>query len=278
MLTYNPRKMNKLILIGFIGIICLCGSTKAINKPSLSAADSSSNNAVTLLAPARSMNVIKINVSQLTSLKFEGQYERALGQKISIALGANLAASRNLPKQYTKSDPTGALASFKSTSWALTPELRWYPGSKKGAPNGFYIAPYAKFRKSNLESDVPYPYTDLNGQVITKTISMSGSYTGLGFGMLIGSQWIIGKHFSIDWYIAGGHVGPGKLNIEASSTGLMLSQADQDAIQQTIDQIDVPVVSDILNKVEINNNSVKLDTPFPYFGIRAAGINLGFAF
>lgn len=263
-------------LIAFIG--CLLHVSLAASPFNVTADSTAKNDVTLLLAPARSKNVIKINVSQLTSLKLEGQYERALGQKISIALGGNLAASRSLPKQYTKSDPTGALASFKSTSWALTPELRWYPGSKKGAPNGFYIAPYAKFRKSNLESDVPYPYTDLNGQVITKTISMSGSYTGLGFGMLIGSQWIIGKHFSIDWFIAGGHVGPGKLNIEASSTGLVLSQADQDAIRKNINQIDVPVVSNILDKVEINSNSVKLNTPFPFFGLRVAGINLGFAF
>lgn len=263
----------------FIALIgCLLHVTFAAS-PYNATADSTAKNDVTLLLlPARSMNVFKVSLTQLTSLKLEAQYERALGQKFSIALGGNFAASRNLPKQYTKNDPTGALASFKSNSWALTPELRWYPGSKKGAPNGFYIASYGKFRKSSLQSDVPYPFTDSNGQVITKTLSMSGSYTGVGIGLLIGSQWIIGKHFSIDWYIAGGHVGPGKLNIEASSTGLALSQADQDAIRTTINQIEVPVVSTILNKVEINSNSVKLDTSFPYFGVRAAGINLGFAF
>ena len=238
-------------------------------------------------------NVIKFNLSGLAFKNFAFQAERAIWKPFSFALGYSLMPKRYLPSVIENQLPSDsiftAVKSFNYSSHSITPEIRFYPGGFiKGAPKGFYLAPYARYSVTKIAMtapDITYASVDAAGvtTMITEKITIEGSSKGLAFGMLIGSQWIIGQHFSIDWFILGGHTGTGTISVQSKSSMNVPSSAVpafesavNDKLSNIESKIPMKLVSDL--KATITPHDVIIKGNSKVIGIRAAGINIGFAF
>ena len=93
---------------------------------------------------------------------------------------------------------------------------------------------------------------------------------------MIGSHFNIGKSFSLDWFILGGHVTSTKMSL--TSPGLSLSPSEQADIKsemntQLADQSFIKNYS-----VATSPTSVSLDGSFTFFGLRGFGLNFGYRF
>lgn len=214
-------------------------------------------------------NVVKLNLMALAFTNISLQYEHAFGEKISGALGFTIMPSRSLPSSIA-SDPM--LANTTISDWSITPEFRWYPGTKQGAPRGFYIAPYLRYSKTNI--DIPFDVT-LTGQA-PHTYNIEASYSGIGGGMMFGAQWIIKDVFSIDWWILGGHYGSGSAAVSLNDALIgSLSQAQKDELKAELDGIEVPGGT-VKSSISGNNATVNVEN-LMYFGLRT-GLTIGYAF
>jgi hypothetical protein len=139
----------------------------------------------------------------------------------------------------------------------------------KGHGRGFYIAPFyrvARYKTNTLSFDY-------QGAGTSGTINLSGTLTSNTAGILFGSQWFIGKHVVLDWWLFGPHYGSGKGDFEGTSTK-PLTQQEQDDLRQTLNDIDIPLTDKTVN-VTANRASLKLSGPWA--GIRS-GISIGVRF
>jgi hypothetical protein len=227
--------------------------------------------------------VIKLNLSQLAFTNISMQYEFAFHKNFSAALGGSYLLPRNIPSQFFTPSSNGSGYQLpKFGGWAVTPEIRFYPGKKvkHQAPHGFYLAPYFRYSKYSLNSS----YVNIDSASGShQNYDVKASYSGFTAGLMIGSQWIIGKHFSIDWWIIGGGYGKAKFKINAESTDgtLHMSQQEQDDLKRDI-QDNIGELGSFGNgevTVETTHNSATATvTGLPMTSIRGFGLTLGFAF
>jgi hypothetical protein len=118
-----------------------------------------------LRAQENKKNVLTLSLTNLCILTPTLYYERVIGEKTSIQLGA----------YYTGVEREDV----KFSGLGVIPEFRFYPGSY-GAPRGFYCAPYVKYQNYSQ----------------SKTIELAGipsrdakaTLTGIGGGLIIGGQ------------------------------------------------------------------------------------------
>jgi hypothetical protein len=215
---------------------------------------------------------IKLNLTQIAFKNISLQGEYGFHKKMTVALGYS-----NLLKHEIGFYKTDALYSApKFSAWAITPEFRFYPGAtdEKPAPNGFYIAAYLRYAKYKLEQVVSY--TD------TKTYSATANqtYSGANVGIMIGRQWIIGKHFSLDWWIVGAGYGKAKYNYTWDDPTANLTAKQQADIANN--------AKDYLNSISLFGSSVDVNTTshsasisvsgLPMYSFRFMGLCLGYAF
>jgi len=221
-------------------------------------------------------NAIKINLTGLLLKNYSFQYERILNRKISLAVSFRTMPETTIPFKntiidLTDNDPDAkdVLESLKLSNTAITPEVRFYL-SKKGFGRGFYIAPfyrYASFKASNVK----FSYTNtLNTE---SDILLAGKVTAHTGGLLFGSQWTIGKHICLDFWILGPHYGSGKGNF-TGTTSTPMTPAEQNDLRQELEDFDIPLTDKTVT-VTANGATVKLDGPWG--GIRS-GISLGIRF
>ena len=213
-------------------------------------------------------NVVKLNLFALAFTNFSLQYERVFNEKTSGALGFSVMPSRNLPSSLS-SDPI--LAKTTLSDWSITPEFRWYPGTKKGAPHGFYLAPYLRYSSTSIL--MPFDFTETSGAITTYKID--ANYSGFGGGVMLGAQWLINEKFSIDWWILGGHYGSGSASVAMKADFSALSATDRAKLETDLNGIAIPVGT---IKSTISNSEAKIDiSSLPYFGVRS-GLTIGWAF
>lgn len=228
-------------------------------------------------------HVIKLNASQLALKNISLQYELGFHKNMSVALGYSNFLRREIPSQIYSNDKADGYQLPYMKGWAITPEFRFYPGKKeeKQAPHGFYLAPYMRYSKYTLGAD--YIEIDATTKAIRK-YEMTGTYKGSTVGLMLGSQWIVGKHFSFDWWILGGGVGKAKLVLEAKGSGLNLTPAQQDDLKSNVtDNLgELGKFSKGAVAIETTSNSAKITiSGVPMTSIRGAlvaGFNFGFKF
>ncbi len=226
--------------------------------------------------------VIKINLTQLALTNISMQYEFGFHKNFSAALGASYLINRGIPSQfYTAPSDASGYQLPKFGGWSVTPEIRFYPGKKvkHQAPHGFYLAPYFRYSKYSLQST----YIDSTSNGEHRTYDVKASYGGFTAGLMIGSQWIIGKHFSIDWWILGAGAGKAKFQIESKATdgSLNMSQQEQENLKNDITSniSDLGPYGNGQVTVETTSNSAKATVKgIPMTSIRGFGLTLGFVF
>lgn len=221
-------------------------------------------------------NILKLNLTALPLKQYSLQYERVLNRKISLAAGFRLMPSTGLPfKQLildnaaNDPDTRDAIESFRISNIAITPELRFYL-SKRGYGRGFYIAPFYRYARYT-SNRMRFTYDDGSGG--TGTIDLNGKLTTNTGGILLGSQWNLGKVVVLDWWILGPHYGSGT-GVFTGVSSQALSPAEQDDLRSQLNDIDIPFTTTTVN-VTANSASLKLDGPWA--GIRA-GFSLGVRF
>lgn len=227
-------------------------------------------------------NVIKINTSQILFRNLSFQYERALHENLSVACGISFFLQRPLPKAYySDDDPSGeGLRSPVYGGWSITPELRYYPAGdvdEHPSPHGFYIAAYLRYSKYKLTSEFYENYS--NGMRYGYDYKLE--YKGTNVGLMLGSQWIIGKHFSIDWWIIGGGYGLARFKMEAVTSGYTMDASEQAEVQASVEEEFDNSVIVFGRKAEVTttSNSIKaVVRGVPMLSIRGFGLCLGFAF
>jgi len=225
--------------------------------------------------------VIKLNLSQLALTNVSLQYEYGFHKNMSGLLGVSLMLpSSELSGFSTQPDANSSITetSPKYNGWSITPEFRFYTGKKEKhqAPHGFYIAPYVRYSSYNVTTSL----SDLNSGTI---VNLTAKYSGFTGGLMIGSQWLIGKHFSIDWWIAGAGYGKANLKLDAVSPNSNLSQQDQDnyktQIKDGVDQITKAVGGGTETTFTTTSNSIStIVSGLPALSLRGFGLCLGFYF
>lgn len=225
-------------------------------------------------------NILKINLAAVALSHYSFQYERVTGKKQSFAFGFGFSPNVDLPFKNTLSDKFGdnddaarAIETTRFSKITITPEYRFYVG-KKRAPQGFYLAPFARYMHMKISQD--YTFTPSSGNL--HTAHMDGTINGIGGGVLIGAQWLLGKkqNVSIDWWIAGPFFGAMNGDFHGTDPDMdELSPADRADLESDIEGVDIPLW-DVDATIGAYTVDAKLKGAF--YGARLFGISIGFRF
>jgi len=220
-------------------------------------------------------NIVKLSLTSIAFRNIHLQYERVLNKRISVSLSFSTIFEGEIPLLGSVENTIDDAESFDKIKdlymsyYSITPEVRFYLG-KKGFGKGFYLAPF--YRNSKLTLDgVSFEYpTDEGG---TSSISTSGSISGNTVGLLIGSQFNLGKSVVLDWWIVGPHYGSGSGTLNGVSSD-PFSAIERSALQTELNELDLPFVDET---TEVSAQDIKVLFSGPWGGVRA-GLSLGFRF
>lgn len=158
-------------------------------------------------AASAQKNVIKTSPLGYIYGKYNLQYERMLTDYSSV----NVSASYIQPNLFGLQDYISGIltenfdATWKLNGAALSADYRLYT-QKESGPKGFYVAPYLRYTKvgSVLRTDANIYLVDDKGVATTIDYLETGmSFLRYGFGVKIGTQWLIADRVSIDWNFGG---------------------------------------------------------------------------
>lgn len=217
-------------------------------------------------------NAVKLNVTALVLKNISVQYERAVGEKVTLAGTVRYMPESSIPlKSLFKSladDPETEkqIDDLRVGNVAFMPEVRYYVG-KQGAFRGFYIGAYGNI--ANYTANVPLKYDDdLNRP---QTIQMSGDLTAITGGLMLGAQFKMSNKLSLDWWILGPNYGTSNGNLTGKKN---MNALEQQALRNELENLDIPLTK---FTYEVNSTGATMDFKGPWAGIRA-GICLGFRF
>lgn len=138
-------------------------------------------------------NILKLNVPSLFISTFNLQWERRMGPRSSIALGALTRLDRPI-FNYIDRDERSPLADIQQRTLALTPEIKYY--LKGDVFEGIYVGIYGRWRTDKLVFDYLIDGTD------NKT-NYNWNDRMLHVGGLIGYQFYISKDVYVDIWCVG---------------------------------------------------------------------------
>lgn len=226
--------------------------------------------------------VVKMNMSSLVFKNIHVSGEIALLKKFSFQLSYYNLATQKLPFGQFIPDVNGQrspLRDINISGYGLMPEFRFYLSPIKTSPHGFYLAPYLRYNRFNFSlEDYKYAYNDVfdNNKAKIANVDFTGTLPMVSLGLMIGHQWIIAKHFSIDFWIAGLGFSNSHMEIKASTNDLD-PRYFQEGTKFSVD------VADYFNPVGTVNistgsNYVQATSDRWLPDVRGLGINLGLAF
>jgi hypothetical protein len=220
-------------------------------------------------------NAIKVNLTSLALKNYHVQYERKILPKITLNLGVRIMPKGNLPLQSTLEKYAGLdnenieIGRFKMGNTAITLEPRIYVS--KAAMKGFYIAPYARYASFDLALPFQVKYNDPTPK--SDPVDFTGKVNSFSGGVMLGTQFNLGKRIVLDIWWIGGHFGSssGDLNF----AGDLSNPNKKTAVENTLKEFDP---SPFKIKYTVSNTGARIESDGPWAGIRALGINLGIRF
>lgn len=221
-------------------------------------------------------NIIKTNLTGYIFRNYNLTYERSLTKRLSIAVSYGKIPAGEIPlvNQFLKEDDIDFnLNSVQFSSTQLTIEPRFYLGSGYG--HGFYLAPY--YRQTTIQIDNLIYTVSFENDDFATPITLSGKMNGNGFGLMLGSQWFLGKknNWVIDWWIVGGHYGSSDGNFEGISDRVLSSQ-EQVELKEALEGIDLSVAN-FETTITTNARGAKMNLTGPWVGLRS-GLSFGYRF
>lgn len=214
------------------------------------------------------MNIVKTNVTGYVFRNINLTYERVISQRFSVAVGFGTVAKGGIPFSKSFIDDTEfSDAEISQTNFTLEPRI--YIG--QGYGRGFYFAPYYRHTSFNVEQVALN--IDYSGEKVPTNIS--GEANGNSAGLMVGTQWFLGKTDSwvLDWWIAGAHYGAGKGDFRAGSARILTTE-EQAELKREIEDLDIPYV-DYTVTTDPNGANIKVDGPWA--GLRT-GLSIGYRF
>lgn len=249
-------------------------------------------------------NNVKLNLLNVTYGDLRFGYERTLNENLSLQANIGVLIPRKLPvdvfdEESLEAEYGGGIdLSSKVGGTNFSFELRYYPGSK-GAPRGFYLAPYFKHNHWKLEmgSVFEYDVTESQFQDLTPNqqatatpsndptrpyhLQAEGIFTGVfnqtGGGLMLGYQWLINDKISIDFNFFG-------LGVESDIVKLNLTTAGVDDIDYEEWGADIEdgaqEFADFGVDVEVDVQSDQIDIETSRFILPSPrfGLSVGYAF
>ncbi len=222
-------------------------------------------------ATARKNNIIKLNLPALAFKTVSLQYERAVAKKITVAGTFRYMPDGSIPfknaviKLVDDPEVERQLNSLKIGNTAFMPEVRFYVG-KKGAFNGFYLAPFASIARYSAKVDFEF---DDNGS--TEIIPLSGDINTFSGGLMLGAQWKLGKAVYLDWWVLGPNYGKSNGEIIGKRS---LSPSEQQSLRDELEGLDIPLTE---YTYDVNANGATVKFNGPWAGVRS-GICIGINF
>jgi hypothetical protein len=223
-------------------------------------------------------NIIKYNFSGLAVKYHAVQFERVISPKQSFAVTAGFSPSTSLPFKERLIELYGndaqARTAIESTSFqkfTLTAEYRLYVSGK--APQGFYLAPFARYSKMTMSQH----YSFVDSDNTTHNPLISGNFTGFGGGLLAGAQWTLGKAVVIDLWLAGPFIGTQKASFNGINDRAIINTA---GLEADIEAVDIPLwdlEATVSNQAVNGANKAVMDVNLtgPFVGIRMLGLTVG---
>lgn len=270
-------KINKLL---FFTIITLSLFLRSITGNAQESKPAATQGTSKFAAPVKTPINIKINLFALPTRNISLFAEYSFHPKMSISIGYRyMFPLQDSPiVNFAESILFGTSAFDRTTlsGFAFTPEFRFYPGGGKkyAAPHGFYIGLYARYSKYNLVID----YTDPVNNINSTSLNMSLTHTGIGLTM--GKQWVLGNHFTLDWWILAFGAGVSKFSLAAQIPALVNNTAGATGFTDKFGGINVLGTGFNAN-VNTNTGDVSLQLSSPIITVRSilvGGLCVGWAF
>jgi hypothetical protein len=131
-----------------------------------------------------------------SQIKLRGEYVISARKSATLTFGIpkKVTLPKNFGDYFVTNDNGNAVisdAASKIKMFGAMLDYRFYKASK-GAPRGFYYAPYFKFLKGDMKLVIPN--TEFN-----YTETLIGNGVALGAGLNLGVNWLIKDRVSIDW-------------------------------------------------------------------------------
>lgn len=223
--------------------------------------------------------ILSSAASPVTPIALNLAYERVLTPQLSVQLAGEFGPKKSIDLGMFLDSLPGGLASPTISGLALNPSLRWYPGKKKDAPRGFYMAFDFIYRKYSATMPVPvtFPY-ELDVPTygtytynFDEVFDLQGSISSLGGGFGLGTQWIAGKHVAIDMLWIGLGVSSTTLALKVDGELVPAADIEQDVLVNTgypmsLSASDVPSWESVAEEYE--NEIGEGLSSIPYFGDR----------
>jgi len=229
-------------------------------------------------------NVIKFLPVNLPFQSISFEYERMFSSKNSFTVGLGLPNNKSVIGKYGITDDNiSGLKNAEYSTMHIRAAYRHYTG-KHALPQGFYLEPYLKYQKIsgtiNTQSTDPIaPFNEV----------FDLNYNTMNLGIQLGTQFLISKRVSIDFYFLG--LEAGLLNGELSAMHDNVDNASQ--FKSNVDNLFDGDTDDILyvgkylssigEKVEVTQSAdnktvnVKTTSGIAYPWIRG-GFSIGIAF
>ncbi|GAB4008570.1 hypothetical protein GCM10028808_15030 [Spirosoma migulaei] len=222
--------------------------------------------------------VVKFNMSGVVVNSYTAQVERVLNRHSSLTLSGSFSSDAPLPfkdallNQYgDNQDARRAIETTLFTKRIATLEYRLYLAGY--APTGWYVAPFVRYASMDISND--YTYTPSDG--ILHHAHLNASFSGGGAGILLGYQWLFGKHIGLDLWLLGPFYGT---NVKSTFTGEdplwpSLKPADIVKLKSDIDNTQLPLYT---VQSSLNLPTITATLNGPYYGVRAFGLALAYSF
>lgn len=226
------------------------------------------------LPVAAQQHVVKVTPFKLLPpiSNFQVGYEYALSSRVSLGADFKIAIPRTVGGEDFVVDTlgleSGTFDALRLAGISVTPQVRFYLGGKD-APAGFYLNPWLRFFRYNIDSEVTW-----TEQAGNSDIDAAITWGGFGGGFSLGWQWIIGDHFVIDW-----NNGIGILPTRLGVSGTVRGPLESD-VQGFIDEVNAGLADFPFFSAEITNGTTGLDAKTGLFTVPTlrSNLSIGFAF
>lgn len=225
-------------------------------------------------------NILKFDLAGLSSGTYQIGAERVLFKPISVVAWYSTAPMGSAPSIYSTKymlniEPLADLIEESDVGFnSFTAEIRVYLG--KGYAKGFYFSPFYQTSKYNFK-DFPFKYESDNGTTEQLQDGKGAIYRD-NFGLLLGVQFNIGKHFVLDAFI-----GPQLSSATGHLTALapnLLSDNEQDSLSSNLEEVfrgETDLVTDI-GKIVTSSTGAHVEMyPDSWIDFRG-GLSVGFRF
>lgn len=225
-------------------------------------------------------NIVKVNLAGLTFGNYQIGAERVLFKPFSVAVWYSTVPMGKAPSIYSTKyvlsiDALADLVEESEVEYnAFTAEVRVYLG--KGNAKGIYFAPFYQTSKYNFK-DFPFKYESDRGTTDQLQDGKGAIYRD-NFGLLLGVQFNIGKHFVVDAFL-----GPQLASATGHLTALapnLISNDEQNSLASNLDEVfrgETDLISEIGMIVTSRTGAHVAMKPDSWIDFRG-GLSLGFRF